>query len=48
MFAFCLGKECAFFCDYADSCAIPLLTNIFADSEICRNIWDQKEEVEER
>lgn len=47
-FAYCIRKECAFYAAYAKSCSVPVIANILADSEICRNIWEQKEEVEER
>ena len=35
----CLGKDCAWFCGFAEECAIPLLACMFADSEICRNVF---------
>lgn len=39
----CIRKECAWWCDFADSCAIPLLAGMFADSDICRNIFEEGE-----
>ena len=41
--ATCIRKDCAWWCDFADSCAIPLFAGMFADSDICRNIFDKGE-----
>lgn len=46
--AYCLGKRCAFYAKYAESCSVPLIANILADSDICRNIWEPERDVEER
>lgn len=32
----CTGTECAWWCGFAQDCAVPLLAGMFADSEICR------------
>lgn len=42
-FAFCLGEECAFFSCYAKSCSVPLIADILADSDICRNSFEPVE-----
>ena len=41
--AMCIGKDCAWWCEYAKRCAIPLLADMFADSEICRNVFNEQE-----
>lgn len=33
----CIGERCAWWCEFADDCSVPLLAGMFADSEICRN-----------
>lgn len=35
----CSGEKCAFWCDWGKDCSIPLLTAMFADSEICRTYF---------
>lgn len=37
--AMCIGKQCAWWCEFAKECSIPLLAGMFADSEICRNVF---------
>lgn len=37
----CIGEDCAWFCEFAGSCSIPLLAGMFADSEICRNVFEK-------
>ena len=37
----CIGTDCAWFCGFARSCSIPLLAGMFADSEICRNVFEK-------
>lgn len=37
---YCIGKDCAWWCDFANDCSVPLLAGMFADSEICRNDFD--------
>lgn len=39
----CIGKRCAFWCDFARECAVPLLAGMFADSDICNTGFDRKE-----
>lgn len=41
--AMCIGSDCAWWCGFANDCAIPLLAGMFADSEICRNIFEEQE-----
>ena len=31
---------CAWWCDFGHECAVPLLAGMFADSEICKTIFD--------
>ena len=40
----CMGKYCAFWCQWAKDCSIPLLAGMFADSEICRNTFESEDE----
>lgn len=35
----CVNKRCMFWCDWGRDCAVPLLAGMFADSEICRNVF---------
>lgn len=39
----CIGLDCAWWCDFAKDCSIPLLAGMFADSEICRNVFEEGE-----
>ena len=41
--AMCIGADCAWWCGFADECAIPLLAGMFADSDICRNVFEEQE-----
>ena len=43
----CLGSGCAWWCSFAKECAVPLLAGMFADSEICNNIFDNIAEQNE-
>ena len=36
----CIGEGCSWWCNFADSCSIPLLAGMFADSSICRSVFD--------
>lgn len=36
----CIGKECSWWCNFADDCSIPLLAGMFADSSVCRNVFN--------
>ena len=31
----CKGPECAWWCGFAQDCAIPLMAGMFADSKVC-------------
>lgn len=35
----CQGEMCAFWCEFAHECAVPLLAGMFADSTICQNVF---------
>lgn len=37
----CAGKHCAWWCEFAKQCAVPLAAEILADSDICNNVWGQ-------
>ena len=37
----CIGSDCAWWANYANDCSIPLLAGMFADSEICRNVFGE-------
>ena len=41
LFTECIGKGCMWWREYAKDCAIPLLADMFADSEICRSVFEQ-------
>lgn len=36
----CQGKSCAWWCRFAEDCAVPLIAGILADSEINRICWE--------
>ena len=36
----CTGESCAWWCEFAQDCAVPLLAWMFADSDICKSIFD--------
>ena len=40
----CIEKACAFWCQWGKDCSIPLLAGMFADSEICRNDFEKRDE----
>ena len=42
--AYCIGKDCAWWCEFADSCAVPLMTEILADSTICQTIFERRDD----
>lgn len=46
MMNFCIGKRCAWWCDFAKSCSIPLIAGMFADSSICNNVWEEDGETD--
>lgn len=37
----CKGEKCAWWCSFANDCAVPLLAGMFADSDICRTQLNQ-------
>ena len=37
----CIGKECAWWCEFARDCAVPLAAGILADSSVCQNTWGE-------
>lgn len=37
----CLGEDCAWWCSYANDCAIQTIAVILADSSICRSIFEK-------
>lgn len=39
----CIQHHCAWWCAYANDCSIPLLAGMFADSEICRTVFEKQE-----
>jgi hypothetical protein len=44
----CFGKECGWWCEFAEDCAVPLVAGILADSSICQNAWDDVRFDDER
>lgn len=41
---FCMEKKCAWWCSWAQDCAVPLTAGILADSDICRTKWNVETE----
>lgn len=37
----CMKDRCAWYCEFAEDCSIPILAGMFADSEICRTVFDR-------
>ena len=37
----CIKEECTWYCVFAKECAIPLIAGMFADSDICNNIFKE-------
>ena len=37
------GESCAWWCEFAQECAVPLVAGVLADSTICQNIFFHKE-----
>lgn len=44
----CKGGSCAWWCEFAKDCSIPVVAGILADSSICQNIFDAKRPLEDR
>lgn len=38
----CIQQHCAWWCEFAECCSIPLVAGILADSTICQNIWNRR------
>lgn len=38
----CIGAECAWWCEFAKDCSIPLIAGMFADSDICKNVFKEE------
>lgn len=36
----CVGEKCAFWCSFAQDCAVPLVAGILADSSINQVKWN--------
>lgn len=43
---FCKGTKCAWWCQFAKDCSVPLLAGMFADSHICATRFEEVEEHE--
>lgn len=35
----CIENSCAFWCDFAQDCSVPLLAGMFADSSVCKTVF---------
>lgn len=35
----CIGKDCVWFLNFTNDCAVPVTAGILADSTICQNIF---------
>lgn len=42
----CIGKECSWWCNFANDCSIPLLAGMFADSSVCRNTFNSYDDID--
>lgn len=40
---YCIGRDCAWWCEFAEDCSVPLIAGILADSSICQNGWNNPE-----
>ena len=40
--AYCIGKDCSWWCEFAQDCAVPLIAGILADSSICMTGWNRR------
>lgn len=38
--------DCKWWCEFAKDCSILLSAGMFADSEICRNVFEESKEAE--
>lgn len=45
--SYCMHEACAWWCDWANDCAIPLIAGMFADSTICQNVFEIPEPPKE-
>ena len=46
--SYCIGKECAWWCEFAGCCSVPLIAGILADSTICQNVFDRRAGEEDK
>lgn len=37
----CIGERCAWWCEFAGDCSVPLIAGILADSTICNSVFNQ-------
>lgn len=44
----CKGSLCSFWCEFANRCSIPLLAEMFADSTICQNMFNNVDKEENK
>lgn len=42
----CIENSCAFWCDFAQDCSVPLLAGMFADSSVCNTVFDKQIKLE--
>lgn len=40
--AICDKENCMWWCEFAKDCSIPLLAGMFADSTVCRNVFEEE------
>ena len=38
--ATCTETACAWWCSFAQDCAVPLIAGILADSDLCKTVWE--------
>lgn len=36
----CIRSSCAWWCEFAQECAVPLLAGMIADGDLCRTAFD--------
>lgn len=38
----CIQQHCAWWCEYAKCCSVPLIAGILADSTICQSVFEER------
>ena len=40
----CMQQHCAWWCEYAECCSVPLIAGILADSTICQSVFRKEKD----